>query len=125
MLPKQRGGLMVLAGARIYNDGVGINHDAEEKIRQIVTAIRTISPSSDVSMRLLKSGHVYEGLLWGKANDVPIGVYKRGVSLTQVLENLYARVKRECLKAWKHSSSQPISKKSDFNSNPDAQAMAG
>lgn len=29
---------MVLAGARIYNDGVGINHDAEEKIRQIVTA---------------------------------------------------------------------------------------
>lgn len=87
MLPKQRGGLMVLAGARIYNDGVGINHDAEEKIRQIVTAIRTISPSSDVSMRLLKSGHVYEGLLWGKAIDVPIGVYKRGISLTQVLEN--------------------------------------
>lgn len=116
---------MVLAGAKIYNDGVGINLDAEEKIRQIVTAIKTISPSSDVSMRFLKSGHVYEGLLWGKANDVPIGVYKRGASLTQVLENLYTRVKRECQKAWKHSSARPVSIKSDFSNNPDLLAMAG
>ncbi|MGE0762985.1 MAG: hypothetical protein AB7N80_06885 [Bdellovibrionales bacterium] len=116
---------MVLAGATIYNDGVGINHDAEEKIRQIVTAIKAISPSSDVSMRLLKCGHVYEGLLWSKANDVPIGVYKRGPSLTQVLENLYARVKRECLKAWKHSGGRPVSRKSDLSNNPDLLAMAG
>ncbi len=116
---------MVLAGARIYNDGVGISHDAEEKIRQIVKAIKTISPSSEVSLRLLKSGHTYEGLLWGKANDIPIGVYKRGASLTQVLENLYARVKRECLKAWKYSSGQSASRKSDSSNNSDLLAMAG
>ena len=116
---------MVLAGARIYNDGVGINHDAEEKIRQIVNAIKTISPSSDVSLRLLKSGHVYEGLLWGKASDTPIGVYKRGTSLTQVLENLYTKVKWECLKAWKHSGGRSVARKSDFSKNPDMLAMAG
>lgn len=116
---------MVLAGATIYNDGVGIDHDAKEKIRQIVTAIKTISPSSDVSMRLLKSGHVYEGLLWGRTSDVPIGVYKRGASLTQVLENIYIKVKRECLKAWKHSSGRRVSRKSDFHNNPDLLAMAG
>ena len=116
---------MVLAGARIYNDGVGISHDAEEKIRQIVMAIKTISPSSEVSMRLLKRGHTYEGLLWGKANDVPIGVYKRGASLTQVLENLYARAKRECLKAWKYSNGRSASKKSDSSNNSDLSAMAG
>jgi hypothetical protein len=92
---------MVLAGARIYNDGVGIGHEAEEKIQQIVNAIKAISPSSDVSMRLLKNGHVYEGLLWGKANDLPIGVYKRGISMTQVLENIYKRVKKDCVKALK------------------------
>ena len=46
---------MVLAGAKIYNYGVNINH---------------------------------EFLLWGLANDIPIGLYKRGGSLTQVLKNL-------------------------------------
>lgn len=116
---------MVLAGATIYNDGVGINHDAEEKIRQIVTAIKTISPSSDIRMRLLRSGHIYEGLLWGKANNVPIGVYKRGASLTQVLENLGARVKRECRKALRYSGRRSVSRRSDFNNNPDLLAMAG
>lgn len=116
---------MVLMGARIYNDGVGINHDAEEKIRQIVTAIKTISPSSEVSMRLLKSGQTYEGLLWGKANDIPIGVYKRGGSLTQVLENLYAKVKRECLKAWKYSRGRAVQRKSDSGNSTDLLAMAG
>ena len=116
---------MVLAGARIYNDGVGISHDTEEKIRQIVNAIRTISPSSDVSMRLLKNGHIYEGLLWGKANDVPIGVYKRGVSLTQVLENLYVKVKRECLTKLKRSNGQKYLSKSRPSDNPDLLAMAG
>jgi hypothetical protein len=116
---------MVLAGARIYNDGVGISHEAEVKIRQIVKTIKTISPSSEVSLRLLKSGHTYEGLLWGDANDIPIGVYKRGASLTQVLESLYARVKRECLKVWKYSSGQTASRKSDSISNSDLLAMAG
>lgn len=116
---------MVLAGVNIYNEGVGISHDAEEKIRQIVNAIKTISPSSDVSMRLLKSGHVYEGLLWGKANNIPIGVYKRGVSLTQVLENMYTRVKRDCLKAMKSSCGHASRRKHKFDESPDLMAMAG
>ncbi len=92
---------MVLDGARIYNEGVGINSDCEEKIRQIVNTLKTLSPSSEVSMRLLKSGRVYEGLLWGKANDVPIGAYNRGPSVARVLDTLYGRVKKECLNAWK------------------------
>lgn len=116
---------MVLAGAKIYNDGIDISHDAEEKIRQIVTAVKAISPSSDISMRFLKSGHVYEGLLWGKANDVPIGVYRRGTSLAQVLENLYVRVKRDCLKSLKQSSRQSSPRHSGSYNNPDLLAMAG
>ncbi|MCB9026780.1 MAG: hypothetical protein H6625_10715 [Bdellovibrionaceae bacterium] len=92
---------MVLAGANIYNDGVGINRDAEEKIQRIVNSIKTISPSSKVSLRLLKSGNVYEGLLWSKSDELPLGVYKRGVSMTQVLESIYKRVKKDCIRALK------------------------
>lgn len=97
---------MVLAGATIYDDGVDIGRDAEEKIQHIVSAIKAISPSSEVSMRFLKNGPVYEGLLWGKAAEIPIGIYRRGVSMTQVLENIYKRVKRESLRAWKTTRGQ-------------------
>jgi hypothetical protein len=92
---------MVLAGASIYSDGVGINRDAEKRIQRIVNTIKAISPSSSVSMRLVKSGHLYEGLLWSKANELPIGIYQRGVSISQVLESIYRRVKKDCLRAWK------------------------
>ncbi|MEN0059800.1 MAG: hypothetical protein AAGB31_13250 [Bdellovibrio sp.] len=116
---------MVLAGARVYNDGVGINHDTEEKIHQIVNTIKAVSPSSDVSMRFLKSGQVYEGLLWGKANDIPIGVYKRGVSMSHVLENLLKRVRKECVKVCKMSRGHNASRrKTNFNHQADL-AMAG
>jgi hypothetical protein len=92
---------MTLDGARIYNEGVGISQDCEEKIRQIVAAIKTLSPSSEVSMKFLKSGTTYEGLLWGNASDIPIGVYNRGQSMTHVLDTIYRKVKKECLKVWK------------------------
>lgn len=90
---------MDLAGARIYDDGVQIGHDARLKIEQIVNTIKAVSPSSEVSMRLTKSGNLFEALLWGKANNVSIGVYKRGMSMAQVLENLKKRIKKDCLKA--------------------------
>ena len=114
---------MVLAGARIYNDGVGINHDTEEKINQIVNTIKAVSPSSDVSMRFLRSGPVYEGLLWGTANSIPIGVYRRGVSMSHVLENILKRVRKECVKVCKMSRGNS-NRKSSFNHQGDL-AMAG
>lgn len=110
---------MVLAGAKIYHDGIGFGHEAEEKILQIVKAIKTVSPSSDISMRFFKSDGLYEGLLWGKTSSFPIGIYRRGASLNQVLENLYKRVKRDCLTKWKRTGTHSGGSKSDFNSNSD------
>ena len=97
---------MIIDGARIYNEGVGIGHDCEEKIRQIMTAVKTVSPTSEVSMRFLKSGRSYEALLWGKTDSVPIGVYNRGPSMSHVLDTVYRNVKKQCLKAWKLSGKQ-------------------
>ena len=74
---------MNLDGARIYVEGMGVDHKYDEKIRQIVTAIKSVSPSLDVSIRLLEGQNSYEGLLWSKADEIPIGVYNRGNSLTQ------------------------------------------
>src|ERR1700744_2772084 len=92
---------MIINGATIYNEGVGIGHDCEEKIRQIMTTLKSLSPSSNVSMRFLKTGRQYEALVWGKADDMPIGVYNRGPSLGHVLDTVYSKVKKQCLKAWK------------------------
>jgi hypothetical protein len=92
---------MTIDGARIYNEGVRIGHDCEEKIRQIMATLKSVSPGSEMSVRLLKSGRSYEALLWGKADSLPIGVYNRGPSVTHVLDTVYRKVKKQCQKAWK------------------------
>ena len=72
-----------------------------------MTTVKAVSPTSEVSMRFLKSGRSYEALLWGKADCVPIGVYHRGPSMTQVLDVVYRNVKKQCLKVWKLNGAQP------------------
>jgi len=92
---------MNLRDVRIYSEGVEMGRDCEEKIRKIVNVIKSLSPSSEVGMRFLKNGHTYEGMLWGKANDIPIGVYNRGASMSHVLDALLRRVRKQSLKIWK------------------------
>ena len=114
---------MIINGATIYNEGVGIGHDCEEKIRQIMTTLKTVSPSSNLSMRFLKSGRQYEALIWGKADDMPIGVYNRGPSLVHVLDIVFNKVKKQCLKAWKARGN--IRSKRAPTYNESALALAG
>lgn len=92
---------MNIEGANIYEEGVKIEPDCQEKIRQIVSTLRIISPSPKVSLRIVKKGRNYEGLLWGNANDKPLSAYNRGTSVGQVVDRLYEKVKRECVKALK------------------------
>jgi len=92
---------MVIEGANIYCEGVTADRNSEEKIRQIVSAVKTVSQDSEVSVRFLKAGRVYEGLLWGKAADTPLGIYRRGPSLHHVAESLLLQVRKECLKVWR------------------------
>ncbi len=92
---------MIIDGLRIYNDGVGIGPDGEDKIRQIMTLVRSVSDSADLGLRLLKSDSSYEALLWGNAAGVKVGAYHRGASLRRVFQALHRRVKRECSKVRK------------------------
>lgn len=87
---------MTLDGARIYNENVGIGRDGEEKIRRIIKTIQAASKSSDLGLRLLKTGRMYEALLWGKSEDVPIGIYNRGRSINRVLDSLYKKIRKAC-----------------------------
>lgn len=89
---------MIINGARIYVDGVRLGPECELKIRRVVDAIRSLASNSEVSLRVLKSGAMYEVLLWGKAERLPIGVYCRGASLSKLLDVFMKRVRRQCLK---------------------------
>jgi hypothetical protein len=86
---------MIIEGARIYNEGVTLGHDCEEKIRQIMAALNSVSSAPEVSVRLLKTGKSYEGLLWGMTDKAKIGLYNRGPSASHVLETLYKKVKKQ------------------------------
>ena len=89
---------MNLEGANVYVEGVGLKEDAEEKIRQIVTTLKALTPTPEIGIRFVKNGRMIEGLLWGSAKEVPIGIYNRGPSLNAVLESIQRKVKRECSK---------------------------
>jgi len=114
---------MIINGATIYNEGVGIGHECEEKICQIMTTLKSLSSSSNVSMRFIKTGRQYEALVWGKADDMAIGVYNRGPSLAHVLDIVYNKVKKQCLKAWKSGGDIRSKHSSTFNEAP--LALAG
>ena len=115
---------MNLSGAKIYFEGVRVTPEYDDKIRQIVSTCQSLSPTSDVSMRFLKNGNLYEGLLWGKANDVPIGIYNRGQSMAKVLDTIYKNLKKQSLKVWKMKSAAPSIKKPHIQSHA-PMAMAG
>ena len=116
---------MILNEAKIYFEGLENNHDYDEKIDQLVESIKELSPSPDISMRFLKNRNVYEGLLWGKANDTPIGFYHRGHSMTHVLDSLSRKVKKECLlRAWKMKGAKMKPKQRPQSKNQPPLAIA-
>lgn len=114
---------MELNGARIYEEGVEIKQDAREKISEIVKYIKDLSPASDLGMRFVKNGKLVEGLLWGKAKEVPIGIYNRGPSLNAVLDILQRKVKKECLRI-KKEIGNPFRPRNKTYNNPPLE-MAG
>jgi hypothetical protein len=105
---------MVLHGAKIYNDGVSLENGVQEKVQKIINVVKMLSPEAELSLRLIKGRRASEVLLWGKVGGIPIGVYKRGLNLANVLDSLYDKVKKDCVKIWrsgqyrKHSPTQPI-----------------
>ena len=116
---------MNIEGAYIYQEGVSVDHDCQEKIRQIVGMLKTFSPSPEVSLRFVKSGRSYEGLLWGKANGIPLGAYNRGASMTHVVNKLHERVKRECLKGRKANILRPKPNGKNQTYDHSTMALAG
>jgi hypothetical protein len=116
---------MNIDGAKVYKDGVKIRHDCEAEIRQIVQALKTLSPSPELSLRVVKMGRIYEGLLWGKAAGIPLGAYNRGASINQVIDRLYLRVKKKCLKVWKSYGVNERTKSKTQTYGHETMAIAG
>jgi len=114
---------MTLDGARVYFKGMKENNEYHDKIHQIVNTVKSLSPSAKVSMMFLKNGNLYEALLWGKASEVPIGVYNRGQSMAQVLDTLDKKVKKLSLKVFKMKGAAKLKEKPYFkNREPIARA---
>lgn len=92
---------MILNGASVYCEGLELDTKSTDQLKQMVNSLREVSPSAEVSFKLLKDGDFFEALLWGRAIDSPIGIYQRGLSLDRVLGSLHKKVTVECLKIWK------------------------
>lgn len=82
----------------VIADGLELNKDISDKINQIEVVTKKVSKKPQINIKLVKNGFNYEGLLWGKLDQAPIGAFSHGHSPTLVLENLCKRVKRDCLK---------------------------
>ena len=109
---------------RIYNDGVELDSVCEKKVDKIVVAIKTLSKSAEVAFRFLKNGNLYEVLLWGKADDTPIGIYSSGPSMSHILDRIYGKAQKDCLKN-KEMRSQARQRSRNHHSAHASEAMAG
>ena len=98
---------MFLEGAKIHNEGVTISLENEIRIREIVQATKLISSNAEINLKFLKYGKKCEVLLWGSANDLPIGIYSRGFSIGQALETAHKKLMRYGLKARALTNSKP------------------
>ena len=53
---------MSINGAKIFNQGVLIDSDCEDKIRQFVNTFKAVSDFPEINIQFLKNGKIYEGL---------------------------------------------------------------
>lgn len=96
---------MTLNGANVYCENVKLDQRSKLRIEEMVASLKEISSDAEVSLKLLKEGDIFEGLLWGRAVDSPIGIYTRGASLNRLLDTLQKKVSMESLKIWKNKGS--------------------
>jgi len=90
---------MYIEGTTVHNASVGIKLEHELRIRQISQTVRAVSPDAEINLKLLKCEKMHEVLLWGSVNNLPLGIYSRGFSLSQALDTAAKRVATYCAKA--------------------------
>ncbi|NCN40743.1 hypothetical protein GW916_05780 [bacterium] len=93
---------------KIDLDGVQLSPEAEKKVFVIKSFMDSFASSSESRLRIIKAGQRYEGLLCGRTIELPIQIYQRGSSISQVLDGIYKLVRKNCSKALKvhHGPSQ-------------------
>lgn len=89
---------MLIENIQVTTEEVVLNKDCTEKIHTISAAAKKVSAKQDLNIRLIKNGPIYEGLIWGKLDKVPVAGFNRAISPKKVLDNLSKRVSRDCLK---------------------------
>jgi len=82
-------------------EGFRLSSEAEQKVFKIKKLVALFDSESDLRLRLIKVGERYEGLLYGRTVELPVEIYQRGRSVTEVLDSIYKAIRRHCYKVWK------------------------
>jgi hypothetical protein len=102
---------MYIDGTTVYNEGVEIKFEHQIRIRQISRAVRALSQTAKINMKLLKCQNTHEVLLWGMVNNLPLGIYSRGLSLGQALDSAAKKLASYCAKASAtHANRKPVNR---------------
>ena len=83
--------------------GFSLGFDKENKLKNLIDRLLELVPAKDISIKLYRTDKVYEGILWCEASNMPIGTYKRNVSLSRLLDNLFKKTSREYRRIAKYS----------------------
>ncbi|MGE4131205.1 MAG: hypothetical protein AB7F86_06175 [Bdellovibrionales bacterium] len=100
---------MVVNGSKVYLEGVEPSSQLEAQLSSLTGIVKSYAPESDLSVKLIKVGRTCEILAWGRAGDIPIGVYRRGSSVEQSLKAASDGLRRQALRIWRgrHGSGSP------------------
>ncbi|MGZ3722680.1 MAG: hypothetical protein ACXVA9_07120 [Bdellovibrionales bacterium] len=106
---------MTLDGAKIYTDEIEFTRECEEKLRQIITAVKILSATEEIGFRCARQGRVFEAMLWANSQENPVGIFRRGHSLKHVLEMIHGKINEDSHRALIKKGAVPFKNKS---SNP-------
>lgn len=98
---------MIIQGFKIEALGFQMNKEQKQEIESFVKKLKMKLPLSKMRLRLVKTKNLIEGMIWCESQGLPIGVYNRSTSLSQLIKSLLKRVSKEYRKAHKKTALNP------------------
>lgn len=95
---------MQFGGVKIDVQGFELGLEQQTHLNSFIEQLNKFFPISQLRLKFIKNNRLIEGMVWCQAHDIPIGVYNRCTSFSQLTKSLMKKISRECRKIQKLGS---------------------
>lgn len=111
---------MNLNGATIDTQGFTMDYEQESLLESLIERLKATVPATELRLRLVRDDRLFEGMIWCEALGVPIGVYNRNTSFSQLTNSLLKKITKEYrrlrrISVTRSSSALPIESQGSYD----------